>query len=157
MKQTWRYRWQNIIFPPENSMKKKNKFYVNIQVFYTARNDVQVYSMQQHKNIFGFDSFFLLLSNILFHVLCIVFFTLYIQTQEEGVYLSRYLMEKRISMIQESINESLQEKNSNIKSVYSRGYGRYIYEMLFNWMKRKEALISLTCVYVGMHCSSTVI
>lgn len=37
---------------------KIKKFYVNMQVFYTARNNVQVYSMQQHKNIFRFDSFF---------------------------------------------------------------------------------------------------
>lgn len=79
-----------------------------MQVFHTARNDVLCNNIKTYSVLIAFfaaDPFKHSMSCTLYSI-----FTLYIRTQEEGVYLSRYLMEKRISMIQESINEKVTGK-----------------------------------------------
>ena len=118
---------------------KINKFYVNMQVFYTVRNDVLCNNIKTYSVLIAFFAADPFKHSMSWHS----------YTRGRSLFVSLFNGKKNQHDSRVYQWEGYR-KNSNIKFVYSRGYGRYVYEMLFNWMKRKEALIALTCV--GMCC-----
>ena len=117
---------------------KINKFYVNMQVFYTARNDVQVYSMQQQKNIFRFDRFFF--APFKYSMSCTLYSLFHIvhsYTRGRRLFVSLFNGKKNQHDSRVSLSMKVYRKNSNIKFVYSRGYGRYMKCYSIGWKEKK--------------------